>query len=95
MGKQNTRFRVKPCPFCGSIPKIDTHIWKHIEDQREPCELVLQRVIIKCQNCFCQKDIECRAYAGLGLDEKSYRKIAKQLARRTIELMWNVRSNNG
>lgn len=95
MGKRSNKSPVKTCPFCGHIPEIDTHIWKHIEDQYEPFELVLQRVIIYCPNCFCKKDIENRGYAELGLGEKEYKAVAKWLAKQAIDRLWNERVSDG
>lgn len=95
MGKQNKKSPIKPCPFCGSIPEVDTHTWKHFEHQKEPFEVVEQRVIIKCPECFCTKDIVHTAYAELGLDEKKYRKLAKLLARYAIDSLWNRRYKHG
>ena len=86
---------LKPCPFCGSIPEIDTSQWKHFESISEPVEVVEQRVKIYCPNCFCQKDIVHRSTADIGASEKFYRSIARYLATQTIELMWNRRVADG
>ena len=86
---------LKPCPFCGSIPKINTKSWAHHESQTDPVEIVEQRVVITCENCFCKKDILNIGYMLQGEDEKAYRKLAKYLAQKTIELMWNRRATDG
>lgn len=86
---------LKPCPFCGTIPKINTTSWAHHEDQIDPLEVVEQRVIITCPNCFCKKDVVNTAYMLPGQDEKEYRKCAKWLAGETIKLAWNRRADNG
>lgn len=95
MAKQSKKSPIKPCPFCGSIPEVDTHIWKHVESLYEPCELVEQRVIIYCPNCFCKKDIVHRGTADLYGDEKFYKQVAKHLATQAIEIMWNRRVADG
>ena len=86
---------LKPCPFCGSFPRIDTSGWAHNKDQEENLEFVEQRTIITCKKCFLKKDIINTGYMLTGQDEKAYRKFAKYLATETIELMWNKRVNNG
>ena len=82
---------LKPCPFCGSIPEVNTKCWAHYEDQKDPVEIVEQRTVITCKKCFCRKDIVNTAYMLPGEDEKAYRKCAKYLAQETIRLMWNRR----
>ena len=61
----------------------------------EPFEKIEQRVIIHCLHCACKKDVAMEAYAFPGLDEKTYRKIAKELATKIIELAWNRRYCDG
>lgn len=95
MAKQSKKSPVKPCPFCGNIPEVNTKYWAHHESQKDPIEIVEQRVVITCKKCFCRKDIVNTAYMLPGEDEKAYRKCAKYLAKETIELMWNKRVNNG
>lgn len=84
---------LKPCPFCGKIPKIDTSQWKHNELIDAPMELVEQRVKIDCDECFLHMDIRAICYADLGLDEKGYRALAKRRARDVIVNVWNRRAS--
>lgn len=81
---------LKPCPFCGSIPEIDTY-WKYVEDPRESCLQIQQRVTIKCERCFLLKDIVAIKLAALGTNEKDCKRIAKIAAREVIDKMWNER----
>lgn len=83
-----------PCPFCGTMPKINTTSWSHYEDQTDPLEVVEQRVIITCPKCFCKKDVVNTAYMLPGQEEEAYRKCAKYLAAETIRLVWNRRTND-
>ena len=83
--------QIRPCPFCGSMPKIDTSIWKCVESQCEPMMIIEQRVKIECKNCFLKKDIVATSYADLYLEEKAYRFVAKRSARNAIEKLWNER----
>lgn len=85
---------LKPCPFCGSIPKITTY-FAHHEDQREPYELVEKRVKFYCDGCFLTKDVAAQSYAMIGLDEKTYWNIGKTLARNIISECWNRRATDG
>jgi Lar family restriction alleviation protein len=41
--------RLKPCPFCGKRPEIDT---------RKPFESVYPRCLISCQNTHCPAMLE-------------------------------------
>ena len=82
---------LKPCPFCGHMPEVDTKNWKHFEDQYKPVIQVRQRVIIKCKHCFLTKDIICAKFASIGTGEKALRLIAKECARETIDIFWNNR----
>ena len=84
---------LKPCPFCGSIPRVDTHSWKYFEDPKSPYLQIRQRVIIKCNNCFLQKDIVSIKLAALGTSEKDCKRIAKIAAGEVIDKLWNERWN--
>lgn len=86
---------LKPCPFCGQMPKIDTSQWKHFEHQREPLEVIEQRVTITCDRCFLEMDIVARSYATIGLEEKEYRSVSKAAARNVLANVWNRRTADG
>ena len=82
---------LKPCPFCGYMPKIDTASRKYVEDQTKPVIQVRQRVKIECKRCFLTKDIVVVKLAGVGAEEKVLRLIAKEGAREVLEHFWNNR----
>ena len=82
---------LKPCPFCGYMPEVDTKNRKYIEDQKNPRIQVRQRVRIECKRCFLTKDIVCIKLAAIGTDEKALRLIAKEGAREVLENFWNNR----
>ena len=82
---------LKPCPFCGYMPKVDTTDRKDIEDQTRPVIQVRQRVKIECERCFLTKDIDCVKLADIGTGEKALRLIAKEGAREVLEHFWNNR----
>lgn len=84
---------LKPCPFCGKMPKIDTPQWKHFEHQREPFTIVEQRVKIDCDECFLHIDIVAKKIALTGLDEKTYRFLAKKAVEDVLSNVWNRRVN--
>ena len=90
MKKPYNKQLLKPCPFCGSIPKIETE-WTRVESQYEPIMLVQTRVKIECDNCFLKKDIVATSIADLNLDEKMYKYVSKMDARKVINTMWNAR----
>lgn len=83
---------LKPCPFCGSLPIVDTKHNRVIENQFELGVIVQQRVIVKCPRCFCMMDLYSEQQAKEHLSEKEYRSIQKQLARNIIEQFWNARA---
>lgn len=82
---------IKPCPFCGYVPKVDTTSRKYVEDQTQPVIQVRQRVEIECKRCFLTKDIVAVKLAGIGTEEKALRLIAKEGAREVLEYFWNNR----
>lgn len=82
---------LKPCPFCGYMPKVDTTNRKYVEDQTHPVIQVRQRVKIECKRCFLTKDIVVLKPAGVGTEEKALRLIAKEGAREALEYFWNNR----
>ncbi len=86
---------VKPCPFCGKMPKIDTSQWKHVEHQRDPFEIVEQRVKIDCDECFLHMDIVSRKFAECGLDEEIYRFLSKKCVEDVLGNVWNRRAKCG
>ena len=83
--------KLKPCPFCQSIPEIDREDWKHMERYDECGEEVSSRVRVRCPNCGCTKDIVAYARTETGLPEKTYEEIAKKLADDIISQGWNKR----
>lgn len=83
---------LKPCPFCGSIPEIDTGEWKCLESMFEPELIIRQRIKITCSRCFLEKDIVGTRKAELGTSKKEIRLIAKDCAREAIENFWNRRN---
>lgn len=83
--------KLKPCPFCGQMPKVDTSQWKHFEHQRERFEVIERRVKITCKKCFLTMDIVATGYASCGLDEKTYRAFSKTLVKCVIDNVWNRR----
>ena len=98
MGKQNKKSPIKPCPFCGHIPYIDTRYRRYFppdEEEHRDYVTIHQRVLIKCPTCCLVKDIICENYAPDGLDVKEYRRIQKTSAQLCINKYWNERVNNG
>ena len=85
--------KLKPCPFCGTIPTIDTN-WKCTELVEQPVMRVTKRVRIVCHHCACQKDLVAYRDAPLGLDENEYRKIAREIGKHIINRWWNWRFSN-
>ena len=88
--KKNYKQLLKPCPFCGSIPKVETEC-KWVEHQHDPVMIIQQRVKISCDRCFLEKDIVAISYAICGLDDKAYKTVARKSARDVIDRMWNER----
>lgn len=88
------KLKLKPCPFCGKMPKIDTSQWKHNELIDAPMELVEQRVKIDCDECFLHMDIRAVGYAELFAGEEIYRALAKRCAENVIKNVWNRRAND-
>lgn len=86
------RQELKPCPFCGGIPEVNTKDWKYYEDQTEPVIVVQQRVKIRCEKCLLTRDIVGYKLADLTEEEKTLRKIAKDIAREIINHYWNKRA---
>lgn len=85
---------LKPCPFCGSMPKINTgvrKVYRHVYQQQEGC-FVYQRVEIVCRNCFCCKDILCERKIDGNPTDKECRKLQKKMATEAIENLWNIRA---
>jgi len=83
---------LKPCPFCGYMPKVDTKNRKYFEDQSQPPVIqIRQRVKIVCDRCFLTKDIIAVKFADTGTEEKVLRLIAKEGAREVINNFWNNR----
>lgn len=89
--QKNNKQLLKRCPFCGSIPKVETE-WKRVESQYDPVMIVQTRVTIECANCFLQKDIVATSYADINLDEKAYKFVSRRDARKVIDRMWNERT---
>ena len=82
---------LKPCPFCGSIPEIDTKDWKYFESPYNPILIVRQRVKITCKHCFLEKDIVGTKTADLSISDKGIQFARKLIARETIDNFWNRR----
>lgn len=85
--------KLRPCPFCGNMPTIDTN-WKYAELDEEPVVRVVKRVRMVCHHCACQKDICAYRDAPLGLGEDEYRKIAHELGKHIVKRYWNWRFSN-
>lgn len=85
---------IKPCPFCGKMPKIDTSKWKHYEHQFEPVEVVEQRVKIDCDECFLHMDICSTAFTCVGESEKVCKAVAKRCVENVLKNVWNRRAND-
>lgn len=83
--------RLEPCPFCGSIPKINTNDRNSNPHQVYDGILVEQRVLIECKECFCKKDILVFETVSNDATEKECRALQKEMARKTIEFFWNRR----
>ena len=82
---------LKPCPFCGSIPEIDTKDWKYFESPFDYIWVVNQRVKITCKECFLTKDILGRRAVDRSTPQKELHAIAKVCAREIIDNFWNRR----
>lgn len=91
MMKLTSNMVLKPCPFCGYMPKVDTANRKYVEVQIQPVIQVRQRVKIECERCFLTKDIVAVKLADIGTEEKALRLIAKEGAREVLEHFWNNR----
>lgn len=83
--------QLKPCPFCGYMPEVDTKCRKYFEDQTQPIIQVRQRVKIVCKRCYLVKDIVAIKFTDIGTDEKVLRLVAKEGAREVLEHFWNNR----
>lgn len=85
------RTKLERCPFCGSIPKVDTSNRLFIR-RKESIE-VRQRVVISCVRCFTTKDAVVSSYADHGTPDKELRAMAKRNATDFIEYFWNRRED--
>lgn len=83
---------LKPCPFCGKMPKVDTSQWKHFEHQYEPIIVVEQRVKIDCDDCFLHMDIVSYGLAAIGTKEDNLKAIADKCAENVVNEVWNRRA---
>ena len=84
---------IKPCPFCGSIPKVDTSMRKTTPSMYGEYAEVRQRVIIECEACGLHKDIVAVRTVPMWLEWKDVKEICRDAARSTIENFWNKRWN--
>ena len=84
---------LKPCPFCGGIPSVNTgdrKVYRYTYQQESGC-FVFQRIEIICKKCFCTKDILCQRKIEGNPTDRECRKVQKQMAREAIQNMWNRR----
>jgi len=87
--------KLKPCPFCGSIPIIHT-LEKFVnQPEDEDCVIVGKRVIFRCDKCFLIKDIGITKSVDRetfnSMSKKEFHKMKKQMVTKCIEDMWNRR----
>lgn len=92
--KKEKKTKLKPCPFCGSIPAIK-RFTESVEAIDAPVLLVQTRVKICCENCFLKMDVLATSIADLNISEKAVNTISRHDVNRVIENVWNVRANNG
>lgn len=92
--------KLKSCPFCGKMPKIETRMSDPIPLMPEYMTMVCIRVKIHCEPCSLYQDAACHAAIDVPVytwiaDKKIRRKAKKLYVEGMIDRMWNRRADNG
>lgn len=88
---------IKPCPFCGNMPKIETVMSDPIPLLPAHITMVRFRVDIHCSPCYLYKGIERDTIIDVPVytwivDKKIRRKAKKLYVEGMIDEIWNRRA---
>lgn len=88
--------KIKPCPFCGKMPKIETKMSEPIPLMPAYMVIVRFRVDINCPSCNLYKAIGCDAAIDIPvykwiINEKIRRSAKKLYIEGMIDEIWNKR----
>jgi len=89
--------KIKPCPFCGNMPKISTRMTEYkFGPEVRPFVRAKIRVWISCEYCGLYKDqmtdvfVDCPEEKWL-TDRKRRRRAKKMMVEDVLESTWNKR----
>ena len=93
----NNTFDLKPCPFCGMMPKIETRMSDPIPLVHADIIMVRFHVDIHCSPCYLYKGIGRSAIIDVPVytwivDKKIRRKTKKLYVEGMIDEIWNRRA---
>ena len=82
---------IKPCPFCKAIPSVDTSEREMLKDPDKKELIIRQRILIRCKQCACTKDLIGVRRVPLNTSEKECNRVARSITRVAIDAYWNKR----